>query len=101
MKRKSVFFSIAVALVLVVVYIIWHYSPLRYLTQSCSGSEQTLSAAVKNRSRPIIVTKKILPEQQSPQQTGDQPRPLVVLKKIKPEMKCAKNRPNIPNNTPT
>jgi hypothetical protein len=85
MKRKSVFFSIAVALVLVVVYIIWHYSPLRYLTQSGSGSEQTLSAAVKNRSRPIIVTKKILPEQQSPQQTGDQPRPLVVLKKIRPE----------------
>ncbi|MGD8943208.1 MAG: SPOR domain-containing protein, partial [Desulfobacterales bacterium] len=30
-------------------------------------------------------TKKILPEQQSPQQTGDQPRPLVVLKKIRPE----------------
>ncbi|MGD9057619.1 MAG: SPOR domain-containing protein [Desulfobacterales bacterium] len=84
MKRRSVFLSIAVVLVLVVVYIIWHYSPLRYLTQSDSGSEQTLTAAVKNRSRPVIVTKKILSEPENSQQTRDLTRPLVVLKKIKP-----------------
>jgi cell division septation protein DedD len=84
MKRRSVFLSIAVILVLVVVYIIWHYSPLRYLTQSDSGSEQTLTAAVNNRSRPVIVTKKILSEPENSQQTGDLTRPLVVLKKIKP-----------------
>ena len=84
MKRRSVFLSIAIILVLVVVYIIWHYSPLRYLTQSDSGSEQTLTAAVKNRSRPVIVTKKILSEPENSQQTGDMARPLVVLKKIKP-----------------
>lgn len=84
MKRRSVFLSIAVILVLVVVYIIWHYSPLRYLTQSDSGSEQTVTAAVKNRSRPVIVTKKILSEPENSQQTGDLTRPLVVLKKIKP-----------------
>ncbi|MGD9235567.1 MAG: SPOR domain-containing protein [Desulfobacterales bacterium] len=85
MKRKSVFLSIAVILVLVAVYIVWHYSPLRYLTQSNAGSEQRLTAAAENRRRPIVVTKKILPEPENPQQTGDLTRPLVVLKKIKPE----------------
>lgn len=85
MKRKSVFVSIAVILILMAAYIIWHYSPLRHLTQSGSGSEQTLTAAAKNRSRPVMVTKKILPEPKNSQQTKDLPRPLVVLKKIRPE----------------
>jgi septal ring-binding cell division protein DamX len=85
MNRKSLFLSISVILVLGIVYIIWHYSPLRYLTQSNSGAEKTLTAAVENRNRPVVVTKKILPEPENPQQTGDLPRPLVVLKKIKPE----------------
>ena len=81
MKRKAVFVSIVIILVLVAAYTIWHYSPLRYLTRSESG--QTLTAA-KNRSQPVIVTKKILPELENSQQPEDLPRPLVVLKKIKP-----------------
>jgi cell division septation protein DedD len=85
MNRKSLFLSIAVILVLGIVYIIWHYSPLRYLTQSNTGTEKTLTAAVENRNRPVVVTKKILPEPENPRQTGDLPRPLVVLKKIEPE----------------
>ncbi|TNF49860.1 hypothetical protein EP232_01155 [bacterium] len=95
MKRKSVFLSIAVILVLVAVYIVWHYSPLRYLTQSDSGSEQTLTAAVKSRSRPVIVTKKILAQPEDSQQTGDQPRPLVVVKKIMPEQTPEPPQPQV------
>ena len=85
MKRKSLFLSVAVILVLVAVYIIWHYSPLRYLTQSGSGSRQKLAAAVENRSRPVIVNKKISLEPENFQQKSDLLRPVVVLKKIKPE----------------
>lgn len=85
MKRKSVYLSIAVVLVLLAVYGIWHFSPLRYLTQSKPGPDQNRTATVKNRGRPMIVTKKILPEPENTQQTGDLPRPLVVLKRIKPE----------------
>ncbi|MBW2411454.1 MAG: SPOR domain-containing protein [Deltaproteobacteria bacterium] len=85
MKRKSVFISIGVVLVLLAIYGIWHYSPLRYLTQSKSASDQPRADAAKNRSQPVIVAKKILPEPQNIQQSGDQTRPLVVLKKIEPQ----------------
>ena len=95
MKRKSLFLSIAVIMVLVAVYIIWHYSPLRYLTQSEFGSEQTLTAAAKNRSRPVIVTKKISTEPEDSQQAGDLLRPLVVLKKIKPEQTLEPIQPQV------
>lgn len=95
MKRKSVFVSIAVILILMAAYIIWHYSPLRHLTQTGSNSEQTLTAAAKNHSRPVIVTKKILPEPKNSQQTEDLPRPLVVLKKIRPEKPLEPVKPQV------
>lgn len=95
MKRKSVFVSIAVILILMAAYVIWHYSPLRHLTQSGSGSEQTLTATAKNSSRPVIVTKKILPEPKNSQQTEDLPRPLVVLKKIRPEKPLEPVQPQV------
>lgn len=85
MRRKSVFLSIAVILVLLAVYGIWHFSPLRYLTQSKPGPDQNRTAAFKSRGRPVVVTKKFLLEPENTQQTGDLPRPLVVLKQIKPE----------------
>lgn len=95
MKRKGVFVSIAVILVLLAVYGIWHYSPLRYLTQSKSGSDQALTAAAKGRSRPVIVTKQIVTEPEYTQQTGDLPRPLVVMKKIKPEETPEATQPRV------
>ena len=82
-------------MVLVAVYIIWHYSPLRYLTQSESGSEQTLTAAAKNRTRPVIVTKKISLQPENSLQTGDLHRPLIVLKKIKPEQTLEPIQPQV------
>ena len=70
------FLTIAVVLILMAVYGIWHYSPLRYLTQS--PSEQT-------REQPLIITKKIKPTAGDIQTQGELPQALVVLKQIEPE----------------
>jgi septal ring-binding cell division protein DamX len=100
MKRKSIFLSIAVVLVLLAVYGIWHYSPLRYLTQSDSGSDQRLAAAAKNRSRPVIVTKRIRSQPENTQQSGDLPQPLIVSKKIQPEEMPSASKPQVPVEIP-
>ena len=81
MKRKTVFWLSAVGLVLLTLYGVWHYSPLRYLTRS------------KSQNQPIIITKKILPETSAPQQTSDLPQPLVVLKKASPKEKSKLIKP--------
>jgi len=95
MKRKSVFLLAAVVLVLLAVYGIWHYSPLRYLTRSKSQPDPAYSSTIKDRNKPIIVTKKILPETGDSQQTRDLPRPLVVLKKLTPQDKSQLVKPQV------
>jgi hypothetical protein len=87
MKRKNVFLLAAIVIVLLAVYGVWHYSPLRHLTRSKSQPDQAYSSTIKSRNKPIIVTKKILPETGDSQHTGDLPRPLVVLKKLSPQEK--------------
>lgn len=81
MKRKTVYWLSAVVLVLFMLYGVWHYSPLRYLTRS------------KSQNQPIIITKKILPETSATQQTSDLPQPLVVLKKASPKEKSKLIKP--------
>lgn len=83
MKKKGVFLTIVVVLVLLAVYGIWHYSPLRYLTQSPSEGDHS-RAGVKKRSQPVIVSKKILPQPEIKQQTDELPPPLVALKQMNP-----------------
>ncbi|MGD8656902.1 MAG: SPOR domain-containing protein, partial [Desulfobacterales bacterium] len=95
MKRKSMFLSIAVVLVLLAIYGIWHYSPLRYLTQSNSGSDQRLTAANKNRGRPVVVTKRIIEQPEHTQQSGDLIQPLIVSKQIQPEETPAVAKPQV------
>lgn len=85
MKRKTVFWLIAVVLVFLALYGVWHYSPLRYLTRSKSQPDQTYSANIKVRNQPIIITKKIQPETAATQETSDLPQTLVVLKKLSPQ----------------
>ena len=85
MKRKNVLLTVAVVLVLLAVYGIWHYSPLRHLTRSQSGSDQNQIASAQNRNQPAIVTKKILPEDAGSQQSAEPSQPLVVVKNIAPE----------------
>ena len=95
MKRKSIFLSIAVVLVLLAVYGIWHYSPLRFLTQSNTGSDQRLAAAAKNRSRPVIITKRILSQPENTRQSGNLPQPLIVSKKFQPEETPSAEKPQV------
>jgi len=87
MRKKTLFLLAAIVPVLLAVYGVWHYSPLRYLTRSKSQTDPAYSSTIKSRNRPIIITKKILPETSAAQQTSDLPRPLVVLKKLSPPKK--------------
>jgi cell division septation protein DedD len=87
MKRKTVSWLIAVVLVVLALYGVWHYSPLRYLARSNSQPDQTNGGHIKGRNQPIIITKRIMPQNQPAQQTGDLPRALVVLKNFSPQGK--------------
>lgn len=85
MKRKTVFRLAALVLVLLAVYGVWFYSPLRYLTQSKTQPDQAYSDTINRPQRPAIVTKKILPDAAKGEQTTEIPRPLVVLKDLSPQ----------------
>jgi len=87
MKRKTVLLPAAIVLVLLAVYGVWHYSPLRHLTRSKSQPDAAYTGTTKSRNEPIVITKKILPQTVESQQTGDLPRPLVVLKEFSPQEK--------------
>jgi cell division septation protein DedD len=82
MKRKTVFWLTAIVLVLLAVYGVWHYSPLRYLTQSKAQPSQTDTGSDQRLQRPTIITKKILPDDAKTGQTTEIPRPLAVLKDL-------------------
>jgi hypothetical protein len=82
MKRKTVFLLSSIVLVLLAVYGVWHYSPLRYLTRSKSQPDLVHSGTIKSHYRPVIVTKKILPDSAQKTRATDIPRPLVVLKDL-------------------
>ena len=84
MQRKPVIWLAAIALVLLAVYGVWYYSPLRYLTRSSSRPDQAYSSTINRPQRPVIVTKKILPDAAKGGQTTEIPRPLVVLKDLSP-----------------
>ena len=62
MNRKPVILLAAAVLVLLAVYGVWHFSPLRYLTRSKSQPDEIRAGAFQSRNRPVIITKKILPE---------------------------------------
>jgi hypothetical protein len=101
MKRKTVYWLTAVVLVLLALYGVWHYSPLRYLTRSKSQPDQTYSVNIKGQNQPIIVTKKILPETAATQQTSDLPQPLVVLKKFSHKEKSQLVKQQVKSSDPT
>ena len=87
MRKKTLFLLAAMVPVLLVVYGVWHYSPLRHLTRSKSQIDPAYRSPIKSRNKPIIVTKKILPETGAGQQTSDLPRPLVVLQTLSSQKK--------------
>jgi cell division septation protein DedD len=87
MKRKTLLGLTAVVLVVLALYGVWHYSPLRYLTGSKSNPVQAVSGNITGRRQPIVITKKIAPQNEATPQTSDLPRALVVLKKFAPQEK--------------
>jgi hypothetical protein len=83
MRRKPVILLAAVVLVLLAIYTVWHYSPLRHLTKSKSG--QTLIAARGAKNQPVVVRKKIPPRPETAVQEKDIPQPLIALKDMVPK----------------
>ncbi len=71
MKKKTVFLLAFLACIILAVYAVWHYSPLRHLT--------------KSKSQPVIVRKKIPPRPKTAVQETDIPRALIVLKDLVPK----------------
>jgi cell division septation protein DedD len=84
MKRKGIFIAIAVVFILLAIYGIWHFSPLRTLTQSKPDPTRT---------RPLIVAKKIRPVPDKPQKSDDLNPPLVVAKPIEAEKTAKPAKP--------
>ena len=100
MKRKTIFRLSAVVLFLLVLYVVWHYSPLRYITRSKSQPDTALSNTSDSRNKPAVVTKKILPETSATQQTGELPQTLVVLKKLDKKEKSRPVKQQVKGTTP-
>jgi len=71
MKKKTVLLLAFVACIILAVYAVWHYSPLRHLT--------------KSKSQPVIVKKKIPPRSKTTAQETDIPQTLIVLKDLVPK----------------
>ena len=101
MKPKTVSWLTAVVLVALALYGVWHYSPLRYLTQSKSQPDEAYRVNIKGQNQPIIITKKIMPQNEATQQTSDLPRALVVLKKFSPQEKSQPVKQQVKNTDPS
>ena len=82
MNRKTVLLPAAVGLVLLAVYGISHYSPLKLLAPSKNQPRQTQVAALGAGNQPVVVKKKIPPRSETSVQQSDVPQPLIVLKEV-------------------
>jgi len=85
MRKKPVILLAAVVLVLLAIYVVWHYSPLRHLTKSRSQSGQTQIAGLGIKTQPVVVRKKIPPRPETAVQEKDIPQPLIALKNMVPK----------------
>jgi cell division septation protein DedD len=85
MKKKTVTLLAFVVFIILAVFAIWHYSPLRHLTKSKSQPGDTQIATLGAKSQPVIVRKKIPPRDKTTAQETDIPRTLIVLKDLAPK----------------
>ena len=95
MNRKTVLLPVAVGVVLLAVYGIWLYNPLKLLNPSKNQPRQTQVADLRAGAQPIVVKKKIPPRTETSVQQSDVPRPLVVLKEViaeKPSESAGQNK---------
>jgi len=84
MKKKTVSLLALVAFIILAIYAVWHYSPLRHLTKSRSQPDKIQVAALETKNRHVIVRKKIPPRSETAAQEKDIPQTLVVLKDLVP-----------------
>lgn len=82
MTRKTILLPAAVGLVLLAVYGIWYYSPLKLLSPSRNQPRQTQVTALGAGKQQVIVKKKIPPRSETGVQQSDVPQPLIVLKEV-------------------
>ncbi|MGD9181587.1 MAG: SPOR domain-containing protein [Desulfobacterales bacterium] len=85
MKKKTVSLLAWVVFIILAVYAVWHYSPLRHLTKSKSQPEKIQLAALGAKNQPVIVRKKIPPRSDTAVQEKDIPQALIVLKDLVPK----------------
>jgi cell division septation protein DedD len=85
MKKKTVTLLAFAVFIILAVFAVWHYSPLRHLTKSNSqpGDTQITSLGAKNQ--PVVVRKKIPPRTETTAQETDIPKALIVLKDLAPK----------------
>jgi cell division septation protein DedD len=82
MNRKTVLLPVVVGLVLLAIYGIWLYNPLKLLAPSENQSRQTPVAGFGAGNLPVIIKKKIPPHSEPTVQQSDVPRPLIVLQEM-------------------
>ena len=85
MKKKTITLLAFVVFIILAVFAVWHYSPLRHLTKSKSQPGDTQIASLGPKSQPVIVRKKIPPRDKTTAQETDIPRTLIVLKDLVPK----------------
>jgi cell division septation protein DedD len=83
MKKKTVIIMACVVLIIIAVYAVWHYSPLRHITKSKSGDMQVATIGAENK--PVIIRNKIPPRPKATAQKTDIPQPLIALKDLAPK----------------
>ena len=85
MRKKSVTLLAFVVFIILAVFAVWHYSPLRHLTKSKSQAGDMQIATLEAKNQPVIVRKKIPPRSKTTAQETDVPRALIVLKDLVPK----------------
>jgi len=85
MRKKSVTLLAFVVFIILAVFAVWHYSPLRHLTKSKSQAGDMQIATLEAKNQPVIVRKKIPPRSKTTAQETDIPRALIVLKDLVPK----------------
>lgn len=85
MKKKTISLLAFVAFIILAVYAIWHYSPLRHLTKSKSQPGDMQIATLGAKNQPVIIRKKIPPRSKTTAQETDIPQTLIVLKDLVPK----------------
>ena len=85
MKKRTLSLLAFVAFIILAVYAVWHYSPLRHLTKSKSQPGDIQIATLGSKNQPVIVRKKIPPRSKTAAQETDIPQALIVLKDLVPK----------------